>query len=543
MTNQEPVPECQDCARGVILSADGSNHIFGENVGDVRPCRFAARSEDLQQVRLFARIMANAINLAFVIYEVRGDALEYAARRSDFNVPHDLLSGRWREIERVAPSTLASAPAGEEGPVMVIDAPHEPRFITSDENSFSVGCSCGKWSYKAELQGETTDEDMRELLARALQSFLNHPKINVGLASTENTFRATSAHKLFMRLQPDLFGACSCGRWQYDDPRLFETAGEAEAAIKGQFLAHIIIAEKEEPSPVNVSRETSPEPDPFEPPAGVEARPSCIAPNCQLNAARSDESDRESPFHRCAECGGPLCFPHASSAPEDHECQGIAHKLALDLEYAEETTPPAHALKIEWLDGNGKSVAFNAATFASATCACGDFKTSRLLDYQKTEEAYRQGIAVEYDAHLGAAHGIGSGEEVKSKKEQIISLYESGVTDIAQIVRKVAARPSYVAQVLQTSGLITGYFDLYTTTAREQNVYTRFFKNVLDFKTVERSRESVKRIGRLYDYFERLGDRAGQHQAMILALTGKNRARWSGKIEESEVFSEWLNSH
>ncbi len=134
-------------------------------------------------------------------------------------------------------------------------------------------------------------------------------------------------------------------------------------------------------------------------------------------------------------------------------------------------------------------------------------------------------------------------EEPRSKKGQIIELYESGVTDIAQIVRRVAARPSYVAQVLQGAGLITGYFDLYTTTAREQNVYSRFFRNVLSFKTVESARESVQKIDRLYNYFERLGDRAGQHQAMVLALTGKNRARWSGKQEESEIFSEWLAAH
>jgi hypothetical protein len=134
-------------------------------------------------------------------------------------------------------------------------------------------------------------------------------------------------------------------------------------------------------------------------------------------------------------------------------------------------------------------------------------------------------------------------EEPRSKKEQIVAYYQSGVTDIAQIVRRVGARPSYVAQVLQGAGLISGYFDLYTTTAREQNVYTRFFRNVLSFKTVEAARESVRRIDRLYNYFERLGDRAGQHQAMVLALTGKNRARWSGKQEESEIFNEWLATH
>lgn len=133
--------------------------------------------------------------------------------------------------------------------------------------------------------------------------------------------------------------------------------------------------------------------------------------------------------------------------------------------------------------------------------------------------------------------------ESRTKKDQILALYEAGTTDIAQIVRRVAARPSYVAQVLQSAGHLSGYFDLYTTTGREQNVYTRFFRNVLSFKTVEAARESVQRIDRLYNYFERLGDRAGQHQAMVLALTGKNRARWSGKQEESEVFNEWLTAH
>jgi hypothetical protein len=133
--------------------------------------------------------------------------------------------------------------------------------------------------------------------------------------------------------------------------------------------------------------------------------------------------------------------------------------------------------------------------------------------------------------------------EQRTKKEQIISLFESGTKDIAEIVRKVKARPSYVAQVLQHAGHLDGYFDLYTTTGREQNVYTRYFRNVLHFRNTDAARESVARIDRLYNYFERLGDRAGQHQAMILALTGKNRARWSGKLEESQIFSEWLAAH
>lgn len=146
-------------------------------------------------------------------------------------------------------------------------------------------------------------------------------------------------------------------------------------------------------------------------------------------------------------------------------------------------------------------------------------------------------------AQQAAREETAEAAEHRSKKEQILDLYAGGTSDIAQIVRQVKARPSYVAQVLQSAGLLDGYFDLYTTTGREQNVYSRYFRNVLAFRNPEAARESVARIDRLYNYFERLGDRAGQHQAMVLALTGKNRARWSGKSEESEIFSEWLAQH
>ena len=161
-----------------------------------------------------------------------------------------------------------------------------------------------------------------------------------------------------------------------------------------------------------------------------------------------------------------------------------------------------------------------------------------LLELEYADEA-EHSVAVEADDETSAKEAA----EARSKKEQILALYEGGTTDIAEIVRQVSARPSYVAQVLQSAGHLSGYFDLYTTTAREQNVYTRFFRSVLQFKTVEAARESVQKIDRLYNYFERLGDRAGQHQAMVLALTGKNRARWSGKTEESQIFSDWLAAH
>ena len=130
-----------------------------------------------------------------------------------------------------------------------------------------------------------------------------------------------------------------------------------------------------------------------------------------------------------------------------------------------------------------------------------------------------------------------------TKKDQILQLHEDGITDVAEIAYLTDAQPSYVAEVLRQAGLLSGYFDLYTTTASEQNIYSRYFRNLLAFKTVEAARQSIEKIDRLYTYFERIGDRAGQHHAMVLALTGKNRARWSGKLEESKIFSDWLAAH
>lgn len=128
----------------------------------------------------------------------------------------------------------------------------------------------------------------------------------------------------------------------------------------------------------------------------------------------------------------------------------------------------------------------------------------------------------------------------KSKKERIISLFRDGRTDLAEIVRETGASPSYVAATLTKAGLLTGYFDLYTTTGQPQNLYSEFFRGALSFKSVEAARESVRKIDHLFHYFERIGDRAGQHHAQVIALTGLNRARWSGKHEEAKVFAEWL---
>src|SRR2546421_8578369 len=132
------------------------------------------------------------------------------------------------------------------------------------------------------------------------------------------------------------------------------------------------------------------------------------------------------------------------------------------------------------------------------------------LDY--AEDA-RDAAAVEHRADESAITETEESAEHRTKKEQILSLYERGTRDIAEIVRRIKARPSYVAQVLQTAGHLDGYFDLYTTTGREQNVYTRYFRNVLHFRNVEAARESAAPIERLFNYFARLVDRAAHHPA------------------------------
>lgn len=134
-------------------------------------------------------------------------------------------------------------------------------------------------------------------------------------------------------------------------------------------------------------------------------------------------------------------------------------------------------------------------------------------------------------------------EKKQTKKSRVIELFTGGLTDIGEIAERVGTWPSYVASVLQSAGLINGYFDLYTTTAMDQNLYSRYFRNVLSFKNVEAAKESIEKIAKLYEHFERIGDRAGQHHAEVLALTGRNRARWSGKTEEARVFEKWLFNH
>ena len=129
-----------------------------------------------------------------------------------------------------------------------------------------------------------------------------------------------------------------------------------------------------------------------------------------------------------------------------------------------------------------------------------------------------------------------------SRKDQIISLFLSGMGEVEDIAVITGARPSYVASVLQEAGLHSGYFDLYTSTSQPQNIYSKFFAGKLGFKDVETAAESVALIDLLYRQFEFAGDRAGQHHALTMALTMFDRARWTGKGREAGVFLNWLTA-
>src|SRR4051812_33897676 len=127
-----------------------------------------------------------------------------------------------------------------------------------------------------------------------------------------------------------------------------------------------------------------------------------------------------------------------------------------------------------------------------------------------------------------------------SRKDQILALYLSGMTEIEDLAIITGARPSYVGSVLQESGLVKGYFDLYTSSAHPMNVYSKFFANKLGFKDEEKARQSVGTIDQLYRQFELAGDRAGQHHALQMALVMFDRARWTGKGREADIFRQWM---
>jgi hypothetical protein len=127
-----------------------------------------------------------------------------------------------------------------------------------------------------------------------------------------------------------------------------------------------------------------------------------------------------------------------------------------------------------------------------------------------------------------------------SKKEQIISLYTSGITEVPDIALITNSRPNYAASVLTGANLLRDYHDLYTSTSHPMNVYSKFFAGRLGFRDVETARASVELIDRYYRQFGLAQDRAGQHHALLMALTMFDRARWTNKPAEADVFRRWL---
>lgn len=137
------------------------------------------------------------------------------------------------------------------------------------------------------------------------------------------------------------------------------------------------------------------------------------------------------------------------------------------------------------------------------------------------------------DKHIDAA-------ETATKKETILKLYSDGVRDIEKIAAETGSKPSYVASVLQKEGHIDHYFDLYTSTANHMNVYSKYYVGKLGFKDLATAERSVGVLDHAYRNFEYKQDRAGQHHALEMALTMLDRARWTNKLEEAEVYRQWL---
>ncbi len=131
-------------------------------------------------------------------------------------------------------------------------------------------------------------------------------------------------------------------------------------------------------------------------------------------------------------------------------------------------------------------------------------------------------------------------ETIQSKKAMILSLYNSGTKEIEAIAAVSGAKPSYVGSVLQKEGLIDNYFDLYTSNAHPRNIYSKHFQGKLGFKDVFTARRSVDNLEESYNYFADGQDRAGQHHALEMALTMLDRARWTGKLAEAEIYRRWL---
>jgi hypothetical protein len=66
------------------------------------------------------------------------------------------------------------------------------------------------------------------------------------------------------------------------------------------------------------------------------------------------------------------------------------------------------------------------------------------------------------------------------------------------------------------------------------------FAGRLGFKDEATARRSVAVLDQWYLRFARAGDRAGQHHALSMALVMFDRARWTGRRREADLFRQWL---
>lgn len=129
-----------------------------------------------------------------------------------------------------------------------------------------------------------------------------------------------------------------------------------------------------------------------------------------------------------------------------------------------------------------------------------------------------------------------------SKKQQIVEAWTRGERDIWHLAEELHTQPSYIASTLQSNGFISGYYDLYTSSASPMNIYSVEFQGKMGFRDTQIARYSVYVLEELHRKFDESHDRAGQHHCLVTALTMYNRARFSGKLEEAKVFKKWFLS-
>ena len=95
-------------------------------------------------------------------------------------------------------------------------------------------------------------------------------------------------------------------------------------------------------------------------------------------------------------------------------------------------------------------------------------------------------------------------------------------------------------RALEAEGLIDRYFDLYTSTNMPRNIYSKHFQGRLGFKDVATAERGVRVLDAAYKHFDLQHDRAGQHHTLEMALMMLDRARWTNKLAEAEIYRQWL---